>query len=417
MQPLRIWFDPPHVRWGRVALTVIVVTALLGLWVAQRRGMFDDAPAATVAAAAATGTAASAVPLATLAAPPVASAVTAAAAAGPARAASSAEIVCGLGTVSFDPNDEKQVERVTNEAMDKLAAHRQRVLPGWIEEMKSSADVQLQAGAWFLEVQRDWARSVEAGDAKVPADSLEALVRLAERSSDPLPYSLAFQACESFRGKPAPTACGTLRPEAWAERDPGNAFPWLVAAGRQGIDAPQRSLYVDRALAAEDVRGAWGAMHGLLARAAMPGESELDRSARLFEAMSASGLQLLPPPSLAAHCAEGELRLGGRRTQCERLAALLMDRSDSYLLRSVGSGIGRSLGWSKDRLDALHQEQQALQAFVPAFAEMSGCDGLARMEAHFADVARHGEIGALRRRQQAVQATGGAARATGSAAR
>ena len=341
---------------------------------------------------------------------PASAVAMAAAPTGPARAASSAEIVCGLGTVSFDPNDEKQVERVTNEAMDRLTAHRDRVLPGWIEEMKSSADVQIQAGAWYLEAQREWARSTEAGEARVPADSLEALVRLAERSRDPLPYALAFQACDAFRGKAMSPSCSALRPEAWAERDPGNAVPWLLAAGRPGIDGAQRAVYVERALTAEEVRGVWGAMHGILARSALPGESDLDRSARLFEAMSSSGLQLVPSASIAAHCSDGELRWGARRTQCERLAALLMDRSDNYLMRSVGRAIGRNLGWSRDRLEALHREQESLQAFVPAFAQMSGCTGLASAETYFADVAKYGEIGALRRRQQAAQATNPATR-------
>lgn len=401
MQPLRIWFDPPHVRWGRVALTVLAATGLIGLWVAQSRGMLDAAPVPATAAAGAAATTSTAP---ARAASSAIGAIASVAAPAPARAASSAEIVCGLGAVSFDPSDEQQVERVANEAMDKLAAHRDRVLPGWIEEMKSSADVQLQAGGLFLEVQREWARSVEAGQSTVPADSLGALAQLAVDSRDPLPYSLAFQACETFRGKALPPACGALRPEAWADRDPGNAFPWLVAAGRQGIDAQQRSLFLERALSADEVRGGWGVMHGVLAKAALPGESKLDRSARLHEAMSAGGLQLMPPTALTAHCGESELRFGARRTQCERLAALLMDRSDSYLLRSFGRGIGRGLGWSKDRLDSMQREQESLQAFVPGFRDMSGCDGLARAETYFADVARYGEIGALRRRQQAAQA-------------
>ncbi len=402
MQPLRIWFDPPHVRWGRVVVTVAVVTALVGVWVAQRRGVLEVAPVPATAAAFAGASTPMAPSRAASSAP---GAIASVAAPAPARAASSAEIVCGLGAVSFDPTDEQEVERVANEAMDKLARHRDRVLPGWIEEMKSSADVQLQAGAWFLELQREWARSVEAGQSMVPADSLGALVQLAVDSRDPLPYSLAFQACETFRGKSLPPACGALRPEAWAERDPGNAFPWLVAAGRQGIDAQQRSLLLERALSADEVRGGWGVMHGVLARAALPGESKLDRSARFHEAMSSGGLQLMPPMALTAHCGESELRFGARRTQCERLASLLMDRSDNYLLRSFGRGIGRSLGWSKDRLDSMQREQESLQAFVPGFEDMIGCDGLARAEAFFADVAKYGEIGALRRRQQAAQAT------------
>ncbi|MBS0434562.1 MAG: hypothetical protein JSR75_06670 [Proteobacteria bacterium] len=397
MDPRRIWFDPPHVRWGRVVATVLIASALVGLWVAQRRGLFDEPQNRVVVAAGAADSGVS--PRGERNAVPEAAAMVAAAP--PAKAASSVELVCGLGAVSFDPDDPKQAERAMNEAIDKLQAHRERVLPGWLEEMKSSADEQVQAGAWFLEAREALAKQAEATNKAEALDSLDELARLAERSRDPLPYALAFQACELFQRVATASACSALRVEAWAERDPGNAFPWLVAASRQGVTAQRRSQYIENAIAAGEMRGTWGALHGVLARAAPANEAPLDRSVRFFEAVSADAVVAVPQSIVVDHCSDNALRQGARRQQCERLAAFLTDKGDSYLFASVGAGIGRRLGWSEDRLARLKAEQESFIGALPPDILGAGCDGLARAEAYFADVARYGERGALRRRQQA----------------
>ncbi|MFT3664544.1 hypothetical protein [Piscinibacter sp.] len=397
----RIWFDPPHLRWGRVLWTVAIATALLALWLAQRRGLFDEPPPQHAAPPASPVASVVAMASRRAASAPIAAPAVAKASA-PAAAASSVEIVCGLGEVSFDPNDQKQAERAAREALDKLEAHRQRVLPGWLEEMKSSTDEQVQAGAWFLETQREWVQRFEAGKGSAPLESLDELARLAERSRDPLPYALAFQACEMFRDRVAAPACAALRVESWAERDPSNAFVWISAAGQQGLDPARRSQYVERALAAESMRGNWGAMHRVLAKAAPPSEAPLDRSVRFFEGAAADAfvgeLQVVN-----AHCGDAALRQGERRQQCERLAAFLADKGDSVLSITVGTGIGRRLGWSEDRLARYQREREALTDLLPPEIASSGCDGLARAEAYFADVAKYGELGALRRRRQAAR--------------
>jgi hypothetical protein len=404
VDPIRIWFDPPHVRWGRVVITVLIATALVGLWVAQRRGLFDAPQARVVVAVAAAGGA------------PQRSGGTRApermpiAAAAPAKAASSAEIVCGLGAVSFDPDDKTQLDALTREAEDKLQAYRDRVLPGWLEEMKSSADEQVQAVAWYLETQRTWLKKmekVESAQMAEPLDSLDELARLAQRSRNPLPYALAFQSCEMVRDRAVAPACDALRVEDWALRDPGNAYPWLVAAASSGLDAQRRSLYIERALAADVMRSTWGATQPVLARAAQGADSPLDRTVRLTEAIAVDAHVPAAQGMVIGYCGDNELRQGMRRPQCERLASFLVEKSDTLLAASLGAGIGRRLGWSADRLAVLKREQQALQEAVPTRAQIASCDGLARAEAFFADAATYGQLGALRRRQQA--AAGGAA--------
>ena len=410
MEPLRIWFDPPHVRWGRVAVTVVAVTALVGLWVAERRGVFDPAPErvsmAVRSSASAPGTLGPELRERTSASAPDANA---AAAPSPERAASSVEVFCGVPPEQVDPADPAQIERVAAAALEKLEAHRRRVLPGWLEEMKSSADEQVQAAAWFLEAREiAGTRLMAVGtggaiDKMAAFDALDELARLAERSRDPMTYALAFQACDLFQRVGAAPACNALRVEAWAERDPGNAYPWLVAASRQGVVSQRRTQYLETAMAIGEMRGTWGSMHGVMAKAAPTGEAPLDRSVRFFEAAAADSAVAIPQAIVVDHCSDTALRQGARRQQCERLAAFLTDKGDSYLFARVGNGIGRRLGWSEDRLARYTAEHESFIGVLPPDAFGTGCDGLARAEAYFADVAKYGERGALRRRQQAAR--------------
>lgn len=400
MDPRRIWFDPPYVRWGRVAATVLIVTVLVGLWVAQRRGLFE--PARTPVVVAGGGTAASGP--AGSSARKIGSAAVAMplAASAPASAASSIEVYCGLGPVTIDAGDEAQVERVNAQANEKLQAHRARVLPGWLEEMKSSPDLQVQAAAWFLEARDVWLKRTESAQPPESLDALSELARLAQRSRDPLIYALAYQSCDVYRPRATAQACDGLTIEAWAERDPGNAFPWLYGVGAQGTDALQRSRFAGRALAGDSIRSTWGALHSMLARAAPPQEAPLDRSVRFWEAMSADSFLQVAQGGLLEHCKDSELRQGARRQQCEHLAAFVSDKADTFADAAFGRAIGKRLGWSEDRLTRLRAETENLMMAVPGDAALVGCDGLARGEAFFAEVAKYGEIGALRRRRQAA---------------
>ncbi len=399
MDPRRIWFDPPHVRWGRVMATVLIVTALVGLWVAQRRGLFDDAPERVVPAISPVGSAIAVAAGRAASAPGVAMAA--------APAASSAELICGLGQVDFDPSDKEQIEKLARDANEGLQAYRQRVLPGWLEEMKDSADEPTRAIAWFAEAIESWrTKGLKAAEEQnkpwaktgVRFDGLDELARLADRSSDPKVYALAMSACGLLSDDPATTPCGLLSFAEWARRDPSNGYPWLLAVGQAPKGSAQRSELIERAMASGEVRVPWGLAHALLTKALPATGSRLDRSVVAFEAMALDGIQTMPPIGLMDYCREEELRKGERRTQCDRLAAFLAEKSDSLLLRKFARNIGRNVGWSKDRLDVIERDWQDMAAASPSLDDFGGCESLARTEAYFADVTKYGEIGALRRR-------------------
>lgn len=311
--------------------------------------------------------------------------------------------------MEFDPNNKAQVDEAVARALSALEARADRSMPGWIEEMKSSTDVRHQAAAWALEARREWVNGVLAGDKTRPLTSLAELVRLAQRSRDPLPYALAFQFCELQGLRQSVPACGSLSAAAWAERDPGNALPWLMGAAQS--QEPQRRVeYVERALASEGVRSSTGLVQKLLGDAVGVQADPLDRSAGLHEALSGEATLMVSQFDLSSLCSDSELRQGAVRQQCERLATYLTDRSDSVLAVNTGQMIGSRLGWSIDRLERSRRDLSALLEQAPTDGMTSGCDGLARAEAYFADVAKYGEIGALRRRQQAALGTTTAAR-------
>lgn len=418
MDPLRIWFDPPHVRWGRVVVTVLVATGLVALWVAQRRGMFDDAPAVVLAAGTAASTA-TAGAVAAKVAPPAAGVAVSTAGPVPGRAASSAEFVCGLGAVSFDPQDEKQIEALSEEAHARLDAYRAKVLPGWQEEMKEHPDESVQAVAWLSQAVEFWRTKVlPASEAKgnpwakhgLQIDGLDELARLAQRSASPEVYAMAMNACGFLVDFSPSTSCAALSFEEWARRDPDNGYPWLLAANYQPKGSPRRAELIERAMAAKEARAEWGFAYEPLAKALAASASPLDRSAIYAEAAALGGIQMMPPVAAIEHCSEDELRKGNRRSRCENLASFLAERSDSPILSRFGTAIGRNLGWSEDRLNTYRNDLEAVLAAAPREQDLRGCHGLAALERYLADVAKHGELGALRRRQQAAQSATTAAR-------
>lgn len=410
MDPLRIWFDPPHVRWGRVVVTVVVVTALVGVWVAQRRGVFDEPAPAATAVAAAIAPAPSA-PIAGLLASGTRDS---GAAPAPARAASTAELVCGFGTVNFDPQDEQQIDALRDAVHAKLEAHRLERLPGWLQKMKASADEDVQAVAWFSQAVESWRNKVLPAVEEqnkhwtkldMPIDGLDELARLAQRSTDPKVYGLAMNACGFLADFSPKTACAGLSFEEWARRDPDNGYPWLLASTYQPKGSAQREEFIERAMATKTIRSDWGYAYEPLASALAPSASEKDRSALFAQAVTVSGIQMMAPVSVIEHCREDELRRGSRRTRCEYLATHLTENSDSFMLRQFGHAIGRNLGWSKDRLDSMKQELDAMQTALVQVDQTIGCEGLSRIEAYFSDLTKYGEVGALRRRLHAAQTT------------
>src|SRR5262249_3287708 len=69
-----------------------------------------------------------------------------------------------------------------------------------------------------------------AAYAKAVAPALETLARLGSTTRDPVAFVAAFRACQSLLPDAPPGSCGSLTVDRWAQLEPDNALPWLLAA-------------------------------------------------------------------------------------------------------------------------------------------------------------------------------------------
>jgi hypothetical protein len=380
----RIWFDPPLFGWRRVLVTALVAVAFVLGWLANERGLWRDTPPATTAATIAAASAPATVP-APASAPaqaapvvastrPLARVAVAAPASAPPRKPGPGEIeICGVGIVKADEG-----------AAAELAQRRPSpARAAWQAALLASADVRVRAAGIRI-----------AGG----TDTHDKLARLAADSRDPLVYTLAMNACQPMGRVPNPGWCQLISHEQWVTVDPDNAFPWLQLADAAVARRTDPSEALHRAAQAKVLKSYTGALHGLVMAAQPPNTPAPDRVLMAFDAADASAAA----PSLGpvtAFCAAPALRDVNRRQTCEALATLFVERGDTLVALALGRAIGERLGWPAERLAALRDERDALLALQverPASSEPLGCAALEKQTAYFADVARRGELGALR---------------------
>jgi hypothetical protein len=127
--------------------------------------------------------------------------------------------------------------------------------------------------------------------------------------------------------------------------------------------------------------------------------SALLPTVQLLAQLSAAQLGWVAPKHQAvlAWCAESTLADGDRRQTCGDLAEVLAGKSATVLEQAAGAAIGKRVGWSEARLEALKKERDAYAAADPAGgAEALSCDWARRQLAHARAVAQGGELAAGR---------------------
>jgi hypothetical protein len=241
----------------------------------------------------------------------------------------------------------------------------------------------------------------------------EAMVELAERSSDAWLYKVAIDyACSGgVPGWHGPTAsCSRLTPAEWLKRDPGNAAPWLLEADRAA--ARGDAAGVEAALRAAALQASFdpgfAAPHGpLLAHAEFqksPPATRVFVMSALWGMTAAVGVQSLMP--VAQHCRGEALERPGRREVCDGLARLLTGENATLMHHAIGTRIAGWVGGPPERLRALEDEKAALRHWQAKAADdaarMFSCDGIQRREQFDRDVAALGEVEAMRRRVKAA---------------
>lgn len=412
MRLTRIWFDRPGVRWWRAIAIAAVATAGVALWIADERGLWDDAPAIVADSPLPTAPAASA-PMRSLPA-------VAAIAPEPASRPPSAEAltvatevrVCGLGSVPVGADGPDLAAR-------RLRAQRTRpVMVRWLEALQASAEPRGKAAAMVLApvlaappaapprtacgADADCAPVASVTGVLAWAAQRERLAELAAASRDPGVLGMAMQACATGSPPVEGSPCQRLAAEDWVAASPAQAEPWFRLA-------EQEQERTDPELADEAFRRALALPFGRLAeqsllgavQATQPADAGVQEKLQMGEALAAlrSGWREPGGSAVSAYCTAPQLKLPGRRELCQQLAEHLVLRGATLQDVASGRAVGRRLGWYPERMAAAARDLEAAARLSAAFSgeEAHDCPAAQRQIDFYAAVAAQGELAAVRR--------------------
>ena len=310
--------------------------------------------------------------------------------------------VCGLGIVKV--NDQGPDPSAIPVPAPARRDTEERI---WTA-MQSSTDERVRAAGWLFEARL---RSVVVDTERpgVPAlesRALDGLAQMAANTRDPLVYRLAMEGCLSHIAARQPAGgCQLVNAEQWTRLDPANAIPWLMlaAGARERKDAAAESEAMHRASMASTSDAYWGALPKIVSQA-LPGDlSPLGKTVAITDAWQVQTHAALPLLSGAgaasAYCNADALRDSNRRQTCETLADVLVDKGRTALETSTGWGLRERLGWPKEKVQAMRDEQRTMLHVSAQHLTNAGelsCEGVTRMTQWAELTAQLGELGAAR---------------------
>ncbi|MEP7140668.1 MAG: hypothetical protein ABI745_13635 [Caldimonas sp.] len=302
--------------------------------------------------------------------------------------------VCGLGLVEAGPD--RTVDPAMLARMPAVAAARRRL----VDSLASSGDEFARAASL-------WLRMIDPSGVTLAADFREQLAQAAMTTRDPRVYALAFKTC---RAAPEGGGCVLLSARRWAQLDIDNGEPWLFVANEAMArkDREQADEALFRLGAAARVEDRYFAVAGLLAGRAGEKDTGLLAAHELaLESLGGMAAQATPPlQSVLTACRGPSLVDANRRQRCDAVASALAERSDTLLYASIGAAMGRRLGWSPARTDAIASLSSAsTQSLFTREADplQWSCARVARMLERFA---RQGAVGEVRFAREWIEASG-----------
>jgi hypothetical protein len=230
------------------------------------------------------------------------------------------------------------------------------------------------------------------------------VARAAAHGTDPTLYAMAWAACPPDASGNRPGACQLLNLRQWARIDADNGVPWLKLAGeaRSRGDAATQAEALYRASIAKRFDSHQG-LFPHLADLALPADTPgWQRYQAMLDAAGIEAAQVLievrapldycRPPRLDAN----------RRQVCEALAQALVDKGRTLWEHTLAAALGRRLGWPPERVAALQQERDALNAVALVRSDQYGldCAGVENTRRWFAQTLEQGELESLRREMQ-----------------
>ena len=246
---------------------------------------------------------------------------------------------------------EREARRVEDRALGSM------LLSG-DERTTAAADFWLAGQAAFSTLSKagcdDEACSAHAEETRARGEgAAERLVRKALRSTDPVVYGWAYQSCAAASAS-APS-CQLINASQWARLSPGNAVAWFAVAE----DASRRkdATALDNAMfqiaAADRVDSAFFVLPGLLVQHGLGDGSDAIAAGAVM--VAAVGMSAITEPVVSAplqYCSGIALTDPNRRQTCEQVAELFVARSNTLLVRGMGTGLGKRLGWPEGSMHA-----------------------------------------------------------------
>jgi hypothetical protein len=293
--------------------------------------------------------------------------------------------VCGLGIV-----------KPVNDDGDLVApAHLQAARDALDRHLAEHADVKVRALGALL---------APEGRRQEQARRRDELARAAAAGDDPALYAMAWAACQPDAEGQRPGACQLLSLRQWTRIDADNGVPWLKLAGeaRSHTDSATEAEALYRASMASRFDAHWGLFPNLADQALPPDTPGWQRYQAMLQAAGVQAAVALPEMRAPLeHCSPQRLD-ANRRQVCEALAKALVDKGTTLWDHTMASALGRRLGWPAERLAALQRERDAMQglALMHSPTLSLDCAGVERTRQWFADLFRHGELGAMRREMQ-----------------
>jgi len=327
------------------------------------------------------------VPLPVEAAKPPAEAASALAAAMAPVAQNSAWEFCGANS---------SVPRPVEHAPAGKAAEVLALLPPALGQQALAAARQRMLAALQAGDTRSRGAALVLKNASQRAIAGPALARLARETDDATVMGWAVSLCMGGSGA---EHCGGLDSSDWQNLEPDNAAADMafVAEEPDAKDEAMRSL--------PQARRYWlhaGQMVAAVIKALPPSEPGYLRLALAQEAAAQEAAVLEPlMKGLADACRPAPAAGKPRQAECDALARLLVERSDSLRAQAIGLTVGELAGWPAARLSALRAEQNALAALSPAYDPQQpfSCASVEAGLRWFDDVAREGEPNSLRQRR------------------
>jgi hypothetical protein len=304
-------------------------------------------------------------------------------------AASDGVEVCGVGKVKLDIDD----PRAVGEYLGGLT-HKTEVK--WKSALINSDDYRARAVGLFMQQ-----RAFAGKTAILPVEhARDELVQLATGVNDPAVYAIALQMCRTGFSEPATTdPCARLSLANWARIDSDNAAPWLALAwkAQDDGDASAERADIGRAAVAHRIDYYGDSLLSFAQLQVPPDVTPLELDEMDTELMGFEAAWWRPVRAATKHCSPDAMRQSKVQQDCNALANLMVKDGRTLIDMSIGKLIGERAGWSKERVDALTEESNALRGVsIVDYGDLWDCNSVDAQNALFGRIKRLGELGALR---------------------